>query len=217
LRFRPRLLPTLIAVPAVLVLVALGTWQLERLEWKTNLIATRTARTAAPAIELPLPGEPVGDVAFYRSSATGLFLHDREMRLGPRTFRGAPGYQIITPMRLARGGFLLVNRGWVPFERADPQTRPQGQLSGTVTIEGVLREPGRQGLFTPDNKPDQNVWLWADLAGMAAAAHLDGPVVPVFLEAAGAPTPGGLPIGLRSICPTITCNMRSPGTRWRLR
>src|SRR5690606_15903161 len=87
--FRPTLWPTLFTVPAVLILLGLGTWQLQRLEWKEALIAERAARTTAPPVvlssETALPADDLSELQYRRVVATGEFLHDKEMYLAART------------------------------------------------------------------------------------------------------------------------------------
>jgi surfeit locus 1 family protein len=201
MHFRPTFWPTMFTLPALVVLLGLGTWQLERLQWKEGLIAERTARTTAAPIGLPEPGArlspaALADLDYRRAQATGQFLHDREMYLAARTMQGAVGYQVVTPLKRADGSFLLVNRGWVPDDRKDPATRPDGQVSGTVAVEGAIRIPGRQHWLQPDNEPAKNLWFWSDLAAMAGHAAIPPDrLVPVFLEAGAAPNPDGLPIG----------------------
>jgi surfeit locus 1 family protein len=188
-------------VPSLLVLLGLGTWQVERLQWKEAVIAERTARTTATPIALPPPtaqlsAEALVDLDYRRATATGEFQHDREMYLAARTMQGAVGHQVVTPLRQADGSIVLVNRGWVPDDRKDPGTRATGQLAGTVTIEGAIRAPGRQHWLQPDNEPEKNRWFWNDLPAMAQHAGVPPErLVPVFLEAGAAGNPGGLPIG----------------------
>jgi surfeit locus 1 family protein len=199
--FRPTFWPTLITVPALLVLLGLGTWQVERLHWKNGLIAERTARTTAAPIPLPaavseLSPEALADLDYRHAAATGQFLHDREMYLAARTMRGAVGYQVVTPLRQADDSVVLVNRGWVPGDRKDPAERAEGQVAGTARVEGAIRAPARQHWLQPDNEPAKNVWFWNDLGAMAQHAGIAPErLVPVFLEAGAAPNPGGLPVG----------------------
>jgi surfeit locus 1 family protein len=199
--FRPTFWPTVITVPALLVLLGLGTWQVERLYWKEALIAERTARTTAVPIALPEPGAPLSpeefaDLDYRRATATGQFLHDREMYLAARTMEGSVGYQVVTPLQRTDGSVVLINRGWVPDARKEPAKRAEGQVSGGVTVEGAIRAPGQQHWLQPDNEPPKNLWFWADLPAMAAHAGIaPDRLVPVFLEADSAPNPGGVPIG----------------------
>ena len=199
--FRPTLWPTVFTIPALIVLLGLGTWQVQRLYEKEAQIAERTARTTAPPIALPAAGAHLSPPALaaldYRhGAATGVFMHEREMYLAARTMEGSVGYQIVTPLQLADGGVVLVNRGWVPDARKDPTKRPQGQVAGTVTVDGAIRAPGVQHWLQPDNQPVQNIWFWSDLPAMAGHAGIAlDKLVPVFLEAGPAPNPGGIPIG----------------------
>lgn len=200
-RFRPSLWSTLFAVPAIVIMLGLGTWQVLRMGEKAALIAERTERTTAEPIDFPLdaPADSLADLEFRRASVTGTFRHDQELYLAARSMRGNPGYQVVTPLELTAGphagAVVLVNRGWVPVERKDPATRADGQLEGPVTVEGVIRLPGQQRWMVPDNEPEKRLWFWEDLAGMAAHLGIADRVAPVFLEAGPAENPGGFPIG----------------------
>lgn len=196
--FRPRLAPSLAALFGIIVLLGLGTWQLQRLEWKEGLIAAYQARRAAPPIPLP---DPIADPAALDNRPVrlrGRFLNDRELYLGARSYKGQVGFHVVTPFRLDDGRSVLVDRGWVPPDRRDPATRPQGQLAGTVEVTGLARVGGWRGsdMFRPANQPEQNHWLWYDLPAMAARAGLDDAITAVYVAAAPRALPGGLPIGV---------------------
>jgi surfeit locus 1 family protein len=199
MRFRPTFWPTVFTLPAIAVMLGLGVWQLDRLAWKTDLIAEIQSRlAAAPA---PLDGvlaEAGGDldgVQFRRVSIAGEFLNEHELYLAARSMNGNPGYHVMTPFRQAEGGTVLVDRGWVPIERKLPVARAEGQLDGPLTIDGVIRvPPADKAWFQPDNEPGANMWYWIDLPAMAGhAGALDA--APVYLDAGPAENPGGFPIG----------------------
>jgi surfeit locus 1 family protein len=198
LGFHPKLVPTLIAVPGVVLLLGLGTWQVMRLAEKNTLNAWRVERSTAAAV--PLAAQ-VGDVApleFRRVVVTGSLRHESELRLNARSQRGNAGYHILTPMMRADGPPVLINRGWVPYERKDPARRAEGQTAGTVTVEGILRREPRRGLFMPDNDAARNEWFWYDLPAMAAATGLPS-LAPFYVEAGTVANPGGFPIGGQTI------------------
>ncbi len=192
--FRPALWPTLIALPAIALTFGLGLWQVQRLAWKEALIAERTARIALPVLSaLPANFEPDKHL-FRRARFAGVFLHDREMYRPARSRRaGEIGVQVVTPLRLQDGGAILVNRGWVPGLRRNPETRRDGQVAGRVTLVGVIRTPARAGYFVPDNDPAANTWFRLDLGRMAQHAGLAG-VRPYYVDLA-ADAPGGWPRG----------------------
>ena len=172
-RFRPRLWPTLIALPAICVLLGLGFWQLERLEWKTELIAAREAALAAPPVELPVL--LTSDLDHRRVEVRGQYMSEQGQRYGLRPRNGALGYELLTPMRLADGRALLVNRGWRP-EGAPPTEGPEGE----VALEGLLRFPGPPGPFAPEHEPGTERWLWYDLAGLERRLGVE--LAPAVLE-----------------------------------
>lgn len=196
-RFRPALWPTLFTLPALAALLGLGTWQLYRLDWKTDLIAEREARGTAPAIVLPREIADPRALEFRRVRLAGRFLHEAEMYLSGRTFKGQVGVHVATPMVLADGRGLLVDRGWVPMARKDPASRAEGQPEGLVVVEALLRTGGWKGsaMFRPDNRPEDNTWFWVDPEAMAARAGLKNPVTAVYAAAGPAENPGGLPVG----------------------
>lgn len=196
-RFRPALWPTLITLPTLVLLVALGVWQLERLEWKEALIEERQSRSRAPAIALPEDlGDP-GRLQYQPVRVHGRLLHDHEFYLAARALNGEVGLHVVTPLALADGRVLLVDRGWVPDGRRDPATRPEGQLSGDLELTGLARLPGWTGLswLKPDNQPAENLWFWIDPPAMAAAAGLDRVIAELYLDAGPAEIPGGWPKG----------------------
>jgi surfeit locus 1 family protein len=194
--FRPLLWPTLFSLPVLVVLLGLGSWQIERLFWKLDLIAQRQAAlTAAP---VPAPGtlEEARGMEFRHVIAEGTFLHDKEIFLGATSEAGRMGYQVLTPLQETVGRLIFVNRGFIPSELKDPATRLDGQIQGKVRIQGLLRlaPTGKPVWFLPANRPDLNYWLWVDLPAMAAADKLDG-VASFYIDADATPNPGGWPKG----------------------
>lgn len=196
-RFHPTLWPTLITVPTLLLLVGLGVWQLERLEWKEALIAERQSRSSQPAIALPADLADAARLQYLPVRVHGRFRHDREFYLAARTFEGQVGLHVVTPLVLADGRMLLVDRGWIPDGRRDPATRPEGQVAGEIELTGLVRLPGWAGMswLKPDNQPEENLWFWIDPAAMAAAGGLDRVISEIYLDAGPAENPGGWPKG----------------------
>ncbi|MDB5409168.1 MAG: SURF1-like protein [Rhodospirillales bacterium] len=194
--FRPLFWPTAISVPLLLVLLGLGTWQLERLQWKEGLIAARAAAIAAPPIAVPRDLAAARGMEFRHVAATGSFLNDKEIFLGATDEGGETGFHLLTPLRLDDGALLLVDRGWLPGNRKDPATRAAGQLSATVTVEGLLRigPAQRPNWFVPDNDCARNYWFWVEGSAIARCFGLDH-LLPVYMDAGPAPNPGGFPKG----------------------
>jgi surfeit locus 1 family protein len=195
LAFKPAFWPTVFTVPAVLLMLGLGVWQLERLQWKEALISERAERTTATAIAVPASDADVANLEYRHLAGQGEFLHDKEIFLGARSMNGNPGYHLITPFKLDDGRIVLVDRGWIPLDRKTADKRAAGNVSAPATLDGVLRLNGKQTWFVPDNRPDLNFFFWVDLPAMAKLAALPNTETRFYVEAGPAANPGGFPIG----------------------
>ena len=176
---------------------------MRRLAWKEGLLATIAERTTAPPVPIPdeadWPTLKPDGYAYRHVTLTGTFEHGKEAHVfrpleearGP--FHGI-GDLVLTPLRLASGAHVIVNRGFVPMARLDPATRQAGQLAGTVTVTGLMREPEGRNLFTPKDDPARNSWFTRDPAGIAKAYGIPR-VAPFTIDADASAVPGGLPQG----------------------
>lgn len=185
---------------ALAVLLSLGTWQVQRLFWKEALLADMAERRVAPPAtlaEIEAMAASGEDIEYRPLRVSGTFANDRERHFFA-TWRGRTGYYVYTPLKLADGRFLFVNRGFVPFEAKEPETRREGQLTGEQTVTGLARARLAQkpSSLVPDNDLAKNIFYWKDLDAMAASTGIaPGLLVPFFVDAGDAPNPKGLPIG----------------------
>lgn len=182
-------------------LLALGTWQVERLHWKEALLAEIAARTAslpAPLAEIEARFTRTGDIEYWPVRATGTFLHDKERHF-LATWNGEPGFFVYTPLRLTDGRAVLVNRGFVPYDLKDASKRSQGQTAGEVTVTGLARDPlaKKPSWIVPENDLAKNIFYWKDRDTMASSAGLatGAALVPFFIDAGAGRAPGGWPVG----------------------
>ncbi|MEP6567288.1 MAG: SURF1 family protein [Mesorhizobium sp.] len=182
-------------------LIALGTWQIQRLHWKEALLQTidqRTHSAPLPLAEVERQFTTTGDVDYTPVTVTGTFLHQGERHFFS-TWEGASGFDVITPLQLDDGRFVLVNRGFVPYDLKDAAKRAQGQVAGKVTVTGLARNPllAKPSMMLPDNDVQKNIFYWKDRDAMASSAGLPAGagLVPFFVDANAAPNPGGLPVG----------------------
>ena len=86
MKFRPFLWLTIVTLPAFLVLISLGSWQLQRLQWKNEIISNFEARSAAEAIAIPEANAELDVLEFSRLALKGEYLHDKEIFLTGRTY-----------------------------------------------------------------------------------------------------------------------------------
>jgi surfeit locus 1 family protein len=172
---------TIATAIALAILVGLGVWQLQRLQWKEALLAHVFAlqHARAQALEFPLRELAHGrDVEFTRVSvvcpglASAPFLEVYDLR------EGQVGARLVSvcPLLDEAYGSILVDRGYIPdTSPARPQVDPQERTP--VEVEGVLRKPERGNFMTPTNRPGH--WYTHAVAPMAAAlgAHAPAPVL----------------------------------------
>ena len=189
-----------LALAAFALLVSLGNWQMRRLAWKEDLVTKIEARVHAPAVPLAPETEwPTLDPETYEYrhvNARGIFEHSKEILVfrasGPNDGLSQPGYVVMTPLRLESGAYVLVARGFVTEAYKAPQSRPQGQLQGTVAVAGLMRAPEPRNSFTPADNPEKGLWYTRDPAAMATVLNLSR-AAPFSIDADVAPLPGGWP------------------------
>lgn len=184
------------ALLAVLGL-ALGTWQVQRLFWKLDLIERTNQRVQAAPVTPPPPGEwsliNAADYEYRHVRTSGTLLNDRETLVQAVTERG-PGFWVVTPLVQADGTTVLINRGFVPADRRDPTSRAQAQVGTPVEITGLLRMTEPAGGFLRSNDPAGDRWYSRDVAAIASARNLEN-TAPYFIDADATANPGGFPIG----------------------
>lgn len=181
---KPQLIPTLFIIASTLVLGGLGVWQLERLQWKQNVLAEANAAERMEVLGT-LPDDVQG-LSYRRVALTGTFLYDKKLRLIGRAQGQEAGYFMLTPFSLEDDGrIILVNRGFSPDGK---ESRPDGPQ----TVTGLIRPARQKRFFAPDNQPQKNIWFTEDFAAMAAATGLA--LTPVIVEATGAHKEGEFPI-----------------------
>ncbi|WP_267555574.1 SURF1 family protein [Rhizobium rhizogenes] len=179
------------------LLIGLGTWQVQRLHWKLDLIAKVDSRVHAPAVAAPGPAQwadiNAENSEYKHVQAKGTFLNDKETQVYASTELG-PGYWVLTPLKQADGTIVIINRGFVPTEKRQPTTRPEGQIGGETTVTGLLRINEPKGTLMRSNVPAEERWYSRDVTAIADVRNLQT-VAPYFIDADDTKNPGGLPVG----------------------
>lgn len=200
---RPRRFPWITLVLGSIVfciLIALGTWQVERLQWKENLLAEIEARTHSapvPLAEIEKIWAAEKDVDYRTVTVTGRLLNNQERHYFA-TYNGMSGFYIYTPLVLDDGRAIFINRGFVPYDQKNSATRMAGEIGTPITVTGLARNPlaVKPSSIVPDNDLRANIYYWKDLATMASQSGTAAEkLVPFFIDADNTPNPGGLPVG----------------------
>lgn len=200
-RRRGLVLPSLCTLAAFAILIALGVWQLQRLHWKEDLIATLDRRLGAPPVPLPprvqWPALTAAADEFQRVALHATLAPASEARVYASgsalrdDIKGA-GYFAFAPARLADGSTVVINRGFVGNPNPDASLKPIGVSDGGIDLVGVLRWPEQPGLFITPYSERQDLWLVRDPRAMAERYGW-GTVAPFYVEQESPPPPGGVP------------------------
>lgn len=196
---------TVVVLTAVVVMTALGFWQLRRLYSVREDNALVRARLAAPVQQLGqvlAPGVVPASVVYRRVEVTGRYDRVSEILLRNRSFRGRAGSHFLTPLRASDGAAIIVDRGWVPLGldgAAEEATRPPVLVP--VTVVGVLFPSERKSVFAPSIPPSGRLTTIPRVDVSRIARQLEYPVVPLYLrlqsqtpaQSGELPVPPGLP------------------------
>lgn len=172
-----------LVVVLVVTMVSLGFWQLRRLDEKRDHKALVEARQEEPAVEVSelLPGEDV-DAVLYRSvRATGAYDADDTVVVENRTLNGAPGAWVLTPLRLDDGATVVVNRGFIGFDR-EGDIVPPDPPGGPVAVEGLLFPSQRRGSFGPTDRCEQGGAVLARVDLACYAEQLGTGLLPAYIQ-----------------------------------
>lgn len=202
--------PALAAGVGIAILVSLGVWQLQRLQWKEALIARVEVGLSAEPVAAPGPGAwadlDLAEREYQRVAATGHFLERGEVYVvytltAPKGPVGGVGYLVMTPLVTDDGWTVYVNRGFVPRDKRDPDQRAGSMIEGETTVTGLLRAPRRRAWFMPADDIAGNAWFSRDPRLYAEAnGTAPGDTAPYIIDVDFDPSlPGGLPQGGETI------------------
>lgn len=171
---RSMILPLLFGIAGTAVLIWLGVWQLQRLEWKLGVIAEIEARIVDAPVAIPAAPDPARD-QYLPVEAAGRITGDEAHVLVSVKGIG-PGYRIVSAFETAEGRRVLLDRGFIR-ETAKDATRP----AGAATVTGNLHWPDEIDRFTPAPDLDGNIWFARDIPALAEALGTE-PVMMVLRE-----------------------------------
>ncbi len=160
---------TFLTIIGLIILCTLGTWQLQRLSWKNDLIQKLdSAYNQKAPQEINLWQKTVPE--FTYGYIKGTFLPDKAFLLGPPTMKNeTPGLNLIVPIK-TQDLTLLVNMGWTSTT-LDKQ--PIHHLKNKeITFHGLLKH-SKWNIFTPQNQPENDVWYRLNINEISTAKNLE--------------------------------------------
>ena len=137
------------------------------------------ARAAVP-VALPDTGVDWPAWRYRPVTAVGTFDASRQILIDNKIEEGHVGYHVVTPLLLADGRAVLVNRGWIPGGESRRQLPLAVPPAGAVSVQGRLNIPTPNYIELNHDAPVGPVWQNLDPARFAAATGLK--VLPIVLE-----------------------------------
>ena len=135
----------------IFIFIALGTWQIIRLNWKNNLILEIENSLKNPPVQLSQSNQK----NYLKIKTSGRVDFEKQIYLYNLNDTGKPGFEVLNPI-LIDGENYLLNRGWIPFEK---KNTPEINRLDQNNIVGTLRTQGRKNIFKPDNDIKENYWF----------------------------------------------------------
>jgi len=140
-QFTPGLWPTLVTILLLGILVSLGFWQLDRAAQKRQLLADYAQENADRSpLRVKVDTDVGPELDYRRAEIVGHYDAAHQFLLDNRTHNGAAGYEVITPLVVAGGGAILVNRGWIPLGPSRDQLPSVNVGADARTLAGRLRQ-----------------------------------------------------------------------------
>jgi surfeit locus 1 family protein len=153
-------MPLLTGLIGTAILVGLGTWQMQRLEWKQGILTQIESRIGGDPASLPAIGDPERD-RYQPVMLNGTIDTDELYVLVSQKQVGA-GYRVISPFVTDDGRRILLDRGFIPV--ADRDLAREG---GEKEITGNLHWPDDRTSATPENDIAGNIWFARDIDAMS--------------------------------------------------
>mgnify|MGYP001181815635 CR=1 FL=1 len=137
---------------SIILFCSLGTWQIYRLQWKLDLV-----KEIKKGLDSEIIYYSKTNIKNYQKvKFSGIFDFKNQIYLYSLDEKGAPGFDIITPMKINTNEILLVNRGWI---KKDLIRDKSINLTTTNNFEGIVKKITKSNPFKPDNDLQKNIWF----------------------------------------------------------
>lgn len=172
--------PTLMTVCGVAILCGLGTWQVQRLQWKTAIIEKLNKGYDSAGADVDLSPAQLADWSAQENplgygAVSGHLLRDKAVLLGPRTEEGRVGYHLLVPIEMDGDKSLIINAGWVSnLWKDNTEERLAALPTENVRAKGVIHKPDWSSMASK-NSPANDMWFRADIDEIAKAKDIQSP------------------------------------------
>lgn len=192
---------SLLVIAAVIVMIRLGLWQLDRLDQRRAFNARVEEQLAQSALEISEENlrADLYNMEYREAIVLGEYDHDRQVVLRNQDWQGRLGVHLLTPL-IVQGSdrAIMVNRGWIPYEDFEAGKLSQFDENGLVEVNGVIRRSqtkprigGRADQIPAEGEPPLQAWNWINVGGIAG--QLPYELLPVYLQGSPEPSRNQMP------------------------
>ena len=136
----------------------LGYWQLQRLQWKNDLISSIELNYNSKTIDFPILNDADNKYEYMQTHIEGKFMVKQSMFFFRSNLRGESGYEIVVPFKTTLSKDVYVIIGWIPFDKKDVIDLKFIDDKALTKIEGSLIYSKKRKPLIPDNDISSNVW-----------------------------------------------------------
>lgn len=187
---RKWLLATVLVIAGAALCARLGIWQLDRLKQRRAFNSHVYAMRALPPLDLPAQAniEDIADMGYRGARATGTYDFAHQVAIRNQFYNDQYGYHLLTPLVMAGGEAVLVDRGWIPADGNEwPSAWRKYDTAETVTVNGIIRSsqttPGFGGVADPTLTPGQkglDLWIYVNLERISQ--QMPYPTLPAYIQ-----------------------------------
>ena len=192
---------SLLVIAAVIVMIRLGLWQLDRLDQRRAFNARVEEQLAQSAFEISEENlrADLYNMEYREAIVLGEYDHDRQVVLRNQDWQGRLGVHLLTPLIIQGSDrAIMVNRGWIPYEDFEAGKLSKFDESGLVEVNGVIRRSqtkprigGRADQIPAEGEPPLQAWNWINVGGIAG--QLPYKLLPVYLQGSPEPSRNQMP------------------------
>ena len=146
---------------AMIILLSLGTWQLERLRWKSHIISTMNKHISLSPREIN--ASVMNDIKNYnyrRIKLEGTYIYNKNITIYSKVLNGKVGRHLIIPFK-TKFGYILINKGFIPKDyNIDVAFAEKAK---NISINGIVKFQQKINYFTPKNNLITNEWYYINL------------------------------------------------------
>ena len=162
-----------IFLSALITLPNLGLWQLDRLEWKNELLNNISSRQSAENITFPY-NERIKDFEYRNTSVEGKFIENTQTFFFRPNLSGQSGYNVVSAFKTIDDSVIYLDIGWIPFEQKENIDYLDIDYNKNFSLKGILISSKQRNIFSPENDYIKNIWYTLSSTEMNQFYKLNG-------------------------------------------